>query len=108
MIVYRVGNYLDDNLDQFYVFLLLSDGVLRLADVLQSENLFFLLNFSSSPCLLDRRAVLLTSLMSSRHLVAVVLSSFLMCSMEDHRVPVITEFLLVGHVWTDVMFGQMS
>ena len=60
MIVYRVGNYLDDNLDQFYVFLLLSDGVLRLADVLQSENLFFLLNFSSSPCLLDRRAVLLT------------------------------------------------
>ena len=60
MIVYRVGNYLDDNLDQFYVFLLLSDGVLRLADVL-SENLFFLLNFSSSPCLLDRRVVLLTS-----------------------------------------------
>ena len=35
--------------------------MLRLADVLQSENLFFLLNFSSSPCLLDRRAVLLTS-----------------------------------------------
>ena len=61
MIVYRVGNYLDDNLDQFYVFLLLSDGVLCLADVLQSENLFFLLNFSSSPCLHDRRAVLLTS-----------------------------------------------
>ena len=61
MIVYRVGNYLDDNLDQFYVFLLVSDGVVRLADILQSENLFFLLNFSSSPCLLDRRAVLLTS-----------------------------------------------
>ena len=62
MIVYRVGNYLDDSLDQFYVvFLLVSDGVLRLADILQSENLFFLLNFSSSPCLLDRRAVLLTS-----------------------------------------------
>ena len=63
MIVYRVRNYLDDSLDQFYVFLLVSngDGVVRLADVLQSENLFFLLNFSSSPCLLDRRAVLLTS-----------------------------------------------
>ena len=86
----------------------LSDGVLRLAEVLQSENLFFLLNFSSSPCLLDRRDVLLTSCDVLSHLVAMVLSSFLMCSMEDHRVPVITEFLLVGHVWTDVMFGQMS
>ena len=61
MIVYRVRNYLDDSLDHFYVFLLFSDGVVRLADILQSENLFFLLNFSSSPCLLDRRAVLLTS-----------------------------------------------
>ena len=61
MIVYRVRNYLDESLDQFYVFLLVSDGVVCLADVLQSENLFFLLNFSSSPCLLDRRAVLLTS-----------------------------------------------
>ena len=53
MIVYRVRNYLDESLDQFYVFLLVSDGVVRLADVLQSENLFFLLNFSSSPCLLS-------------------------------------------------------
>ena len=61
MIVYRVRNYLDDCLYKFDVFLLVSDGVVRLADVLQSENLFFLLNFSSSPCLLDRRAVLLTS-----------------------------------------------
>ena len=61
MIVYRVRNYLDESLDQFYVFLLVSDGVVRLADVLQSENLFFLLIFSFSPCLLDRRVVLLTS-----------------------------------------------
>ena len=41
MIVYRVRNYLDDSLDKFYVFLLVSDGVVRLADVLQSENLLF-------------------------------------------------------------------
>ena len=43
---------------------------------------------------------------SSRHLVTVVLSSFLMCSMEDHRVSLIMEFLLFGHVWTDVLTGQ--
>ena len=49
MIVHRVGNYLDDNLDKFYVFLLLSDGVLRLADVPQSENLLLLENFSPAP-----------------------------------------------------------
>ena len=111
MIVYRVGNYLDDNLDQFYAFLLVRDGVVRLADVLQSENLFFLLNFSSSPCLLDRRGVLLTSCdvlspLGSRG--AVFLPHVLDGGPVDHRVPLITEFLLFGHVWTDVMFGQMS
>ena len=102
MIVYRVGNYLDDSLDQFYVvFLLVSDGVLRLADILQSENLFFLLNFSSSPCLLDRRAVLLTS--------CDVLSP--LCS---HGAPLEASGACQitppdrCNVRTDVMFGQMS
>ena len=61
MTVYRVSNYLDDCLYKLDVFFLVSDGVVRLADVPQSKNLLFLLNFSSSSCLLDRRAVLLAS-----------------------------------------------
>ena len=112
MIVYRVGNYLDDNLDQFYVFLLLSDGVLRLADVLQSENLFFLLNFSSSPCLLDRRAVLLTSCdvlspLGSRGAV------FLPHVLDGGPQSSGNNGIFIGwtcmdrcHVWTDVLTGQ--
>ena len=114
MIVYRVGNYLDDNLDQFYVFLLLSDGVLRLADVLQSENLFFLLNFSSSPCLLDRRAVLLTSCdvlspLGSRGAVFLphVLDGGPQSSV-NNGIFIVWTCLDRCHVWTDVMFGQMS
>ena len=59
--VQQLSIKLHDCLCKFDVFFLVSDGVVRLADVLQSENLFFLLNFSSSPCLLDRRAVMLTS-----------------------------------------------
>ena len=43
------------------LFFLVSDGVVRLADVPQSENLLLLKNFSSSPSLLNRRAVLLAS-----------------------------------------------
>ena len=111
MIVYRVGNYLDDNLDQFYVFLLLSDGVLRLADVL-SENLFFLLNFSSSPCLLDRRAVLLTScdvLSPLRSRGAVFLPHVLDGGPQSSG----NNGIFIGwtcmdrcHVWTDVLTGQ--
>ena len=54
-------SYLDDSLYKLAVFFLVSDGVVRLADVPQSENLLLLLNFSSSQSLLDRRAVLLTS-----------------------------------------------
>ena len=61
MTVYRVSNYLDDCLYKLDVFFLVSDGVVRLADVQQSKNLLFLLNFSSSSRLLDRRAVLLES-----------------------------------------------
>ena len=61
MTVYRVSNYLDDCLYKLDVFFLVSDGVVRLADVQQSKNLLFLLNFSSSSRLLDRRAVLLAS-----------------------------------------------
>ena len=54
MTVYRVSNYLDDCLYKLDVFFLVSDGVLRLADVPQSENLLLLDR-------LDRRAVLLAS-----------------------------------------------
>ena len=61
MTVYRVSNYLDDCLYKLDVFFLVSDGVVRLADVQQLKNLLFLLNFSSSSRLLDRRAVLLAS-----------------------------------------------
>ena len=98
MTVYRVSNYLDDCLYKLDVFFLVSDGVVRLADVPQSENL----------------------LLCSRHFAAAVLSSFLMWSMEDHRVPLITEFLFQMEfqpsttllvrcpVRTSVGLGQMS
>ena len=115
MIVYRVGNYLDDSLDQFYVvFLLVSDAVLRLADILQPENLFFLLNFSSSHCLHDRRAVLLTSCdvlspLGSRGAV------FLPHVLDGGPQSSGNNGIFIGwtcmdrcHVWTDVLTGQMS
>ena len=113
MIVYRVRNYLDDSLDQFYVvFLLVSDGVLRLADILQSENLFFLLNFSSSPCLLDRRAVLLTSCdvlspLGSRGAVFLphVLDGGPQSSI-NNGIFIVWTCLDRCHVWTDVLTGQ--
>ena len=54
-------SYLDDSLYKLAVFFLVSDGVVRLADVLQSETFLLLLNFLSSQSLLDRRAVLLAS-----------------------------------------------
>ena len=114
MIVYRVRNYLDESLDQFYVFLLVSDGVVRLADVLQSENLFFLLNFSSSPCLLDRRAVLLTSCdvlspLGSRGAVFLphVLDGGPQSSV-NNGIFIVWTCLDRCHVWTDVLTGQMS
>ena len=62
MTVYRVSNYLDDCLYKLDVFFLVSDGVLRLADVPQSENLLLLDR-------LDRRAVLLASCDVSRGLL---------------------------------------
>ena len=112
MIVYRVGNYLDDNLDQFYAFLLVRDGVVRLADVLQSENLFFLLNFSSSPCLLDRRGVLLTSCdvlspLGSRGAVFLphVLDGGPQSSV-NNGIFIVWTCLDRCHVWTDVLTRQ--
>ena len=112
MIVYRVRNYLDDSLDQFYLFLLVSDAVVRLADVLQSENLFFLLNFSSSPCLLDRRAVLLMSCgvlspLGSRGVVFLphVLDGGPQSSV-NNGIFIVWTCLDRCHVWTDVLTGQ--
>ena len=112
MIVYRVRNYLDESLDQFYVFLLVSDGVVRLADVLQSENLFFLLIFSFSPCLLDRRVVLLTSCdvlspLGSRGAVFLphVLDGGPQSSI-NNGIFIVWTCLDRCHVWTDVLTGQ--
>ena len=86
--------------------------ILCLADVLQSENLFFLLNFSSSPRLLDRRAVLLTSCdvllpLGSRGAV------FLPHVLDGGPQSSSNNGFFIGwtcmnrcHVWTDVLTGQ--
>ena len=99
MTVYRVSNYLDDCLYKLDVFFLVSDGVVRLADVQQSKNLLFLLNFSSSSRLLDRRAVLL----ASSHVLSPLCSC---CAV--HLPHVVNGGPRSCLVRTNVLLGQMS
>ena len=113
MTVYRVSNYLDDCLYKLDVFFLVSDGVVRLADVQQSKNLLFLLNFSSSSRLLDRRAVLLFSPLGSRGalLLLHVVNGGPQSSVNNgilipDGVPTLDN--IVGPVRTSVGLGQMS